>query len=131
MHLRAVLERLVRFGLVGALATGVQYLILVALVRWAGTWPPVASVVGFVVSAVGNYLLNYHFTFRSRQQHGPAAAKFLVLAAVGLVLNAVLMEVLVDVGWHYLLAQICVTAVVFLWNFVGNSLWTFRVYSGP
>ena len=50
--MRALLERLVRFGLVGALATGVQYAILVVLVRWAGMWPPAASAVGFVVSAV-------------------------------------------------------------------------------
>jgi putative flippase GtrA len=122
---------LVRFGLVGALATGIQYLVLVVLVRGAGMWPPAASAVGFVISAVANYLLNYHFTFRSQQQHGAAAVKFLTLATVGLVLNAVLMQVLVDAGWHYLLAQVCVTAVVFLWNFVGNSLWTFRAYTGP
>jgi putative flippase GtrA len=121
----------VRFGLVGALATVVQYLILVMLVRWAGLWPPAASALGFVVSAVGNYFLNYHFTFLSRQPHAPAAAKFLVLATIGLVLNAALMEMLVDLGWHYLLAQVCVTAIVFLWNFIGNSLWTFRAYTGP
>ena len=129
--MRALLERVLRFGLVGALATGVQYAILVVLVRWAGMWPPAASAVGFVVSAVGNYLLNYHFTFRSRERHAPAAAKFLILAGGGLALNAALMAVLVDMGWHYLVAQVCVTAVVFLWNFIGNSLWTFRVYTGP
>ena len=127
----ALLERLVRFGLVGGFATAIQYVVLIALVRKAGMWPPVASVVGFVLSAGVNYLLNYHVTFRSDQQHAPAATKFLTLAIVGLGLNATLMQVLVDVGWHYLLAQVCVTAVVFLWNFVGNSLWTFRAYTGP
>lgn len=126
-----LLERLVRFGLVGALSTAVQYLILVALVRWAGLWPPGASALGFLVSGVGNYLLNYHFTFLSRQPHAPTAAKFLILATVGLVLNTALMDVLVGLGWHYLVAQVCVTAIVFLWNFVGNSLWTFRAYTGP
>jgi len=40
-------------------------------------------------------------------------------------INSLLMQVLVQSGWHYLLAQVCATAVVFLWNFVGNSLWTF------
>ena len=127
----ALLDKLVRFGLVGALATAIQYLVLIALVRGTGMWPPVASALGFVLSAGVNYLLNYHFTFRSHQQHAPAVAKFLTLATVGLGLNATLMQVLVDIGWHYLLAQVCVTAVVFLWNFVGNSLWTFRAYTGP
>jgi putative flippase GtrA len=130
--LKEVFGRLVRFGLVGVLATGLQYLILVLLVRELGTWPVVASGVGFVTSAGCNYILNYHFTFRSRRRHAAAALKFLSLATVGLAINSVLMQVLVAAGWHYLLAQVCATAVVFLWNFVGNSLWTFGVEpTGP
>jgi putative flippase GtrA len=123
--LREVFGRLVRFGLVGAVATGLQYVVLVMLVRELGVWPPLASGVGFVTSAGANYLLNYHFTFRSRRRHTSAALKFLTLATVGLAINSVLMQVLVAAGWHYLLAQVCATAVVFLWNFAGNSLWTF------
>jgi len=120
-----------RFGLVGAVATGIQYLFLIVLVREAGMWPALASAIGFVASSSGNYLLNYHFTFRSGRPHGPAAAKFVTLAAVGLVINFVLMQVLGAAGVYYLLAQVCATAVVFLWNFLGNSLWTFRAYTGP
>ena len=129
--MRGWLGRLVRFGLVGAVATGIQYLILIVLVRESGMWPALASAIGFVASSSGNYLLNYRFTFRSGQPHGPAAAKFVTLAAVGLVINFVLMQVLGAAGVYYLLAQVCATAVVFLWNFLGNSLWTFRAYTGP
>jgi putative flippase GtrA len=117
--------RLVRFGLVGGVATGLQYLLLIVLVREAGLWPTVASGVGFAISAVVNYLLNYHFTFRSRRPHGPALARFMTLAVVGLAINSVLMQVLLGAGWYYLVAQLGATTVVFLWNFVGNSVWTF------
>ena len=129
--MRGVLGRLMRFGLVGGVATGIQYLILVVLVHEVGMWPALASAIGFVASASVNYMLNYHFTFRSERPHGPAAAKFLTLAAVGLAINFVLMQVLGAAGVYYLLAQVCATAVVFLWNFLGNSLWTFRAYTGP
>lgn len=129
--MRGVLGKLMRFGLVGGVATGIQYLILVVLVREAGTWPALASAIGFVASASVNYMLNYHFTFGSERPHGPAAAKFVTLAAVGLAINFVLMQVLGAAGVYYLLAQVCATAVVFLWNFFGNSLWTFRAYTGP
>jgi putative flippase GtrA len=126
------LVRMVRFGLVGACATALQYLILIALVRELGVWPTIASGCGFVLSAIANYLLNYHFTFRSRRPHRAAALKFLLLAMVGLAINSVLMQVLLAAGWHYLLAQVGATAVVFLWNFVGNSFWTFGVEpAGP
>ncbi len=129
--MRSWLGRLMRFGLVGAVATGIQYLILIVLVRESGMWPALASAIGFVASSSGNYLLNYHFTFQSERPHGPAAAKFVTLAAVGLAINFVLMQVLGAAGVYYLLAQVCATAVVFLWNFLGNSLWTFRAYTGP
>ena len=123
-----VLGRLLRFGIVGGVATGIQYLILIVLVH-ERVWPAVASAIGFVVSASGNYLLNYHYTFRSRETHGPAATKFLMLATVGLAINFVLMHALVAAGWYYLLAQALTTAAVFVWNFAGNSLWTFRASS--
>ena len=128
--MKDALGKLFRFGLVGAAATGLQYLILVLLVH-QGVASPTASTIGFVTSACGSYVLNYHFTFRSRGSHGPAIAKFMTLVGVGLAPNYGLMQVLVGAGWYYMVAQVCTTGVVFLWNFIGNSLWTFRVYTGP
>jgi len=120
-------KRFVRFALVGGVATAIQYAILVLLVRGCGVAPTPASSVGFGLSAVANYFLNYRFTFRSNRPHGPAAAKFALLAVTGLVINAAIMHLIVGAGVHYLLAQVCATAVVLFWNFIGNSLWTFGV----
>ncbi|MGH7106895.1 MAG: GtrA family protein [Acetobacteraceae bacterium] len=121
------LTRLLRFAAVGGVATAIQYAVLVLLVRAFGMAPTPASSIGFVLSAGVNYLLNYRFTFQSDRPHRPAAAKFAVLAATGLLLNAIIMRLMVGAGVHYLIAQVCATAVVFLWNFIGNSLWTFGV----
>jgi putative flippase GtrA len=125
------LHRFVRFALVGAIATGIQYAILVLLVRGFSVAPTPASCAGFILSAIVNYHLNYRFTFRSHRPHGPAAAKFAVLAGAGLLINAGIMHALVAAGALYLLAQACATAVVLLWNFAGNSLWTFPVAASP
>jgi putative flippase GtrA len=118
-------SRFLRFALVGAVATAIQYAILIALVRAGLTGPTVASCIGFVVSAGANYSLNYRFTFRSSHSHAPAVLKFVLLAGAGLLLNAGLMRLLTVMGWNYILAQVCATGVVLLWNFFGNSLWTF------
>ena len=61
--MKETLGRLFRFGLVGAAATALQYLILVLLVH-QGVAAPVGSTIGFVISAFGSYVLNYHFTDR-------------------------------------------------------------------
>lgn len=118
--------RFTKFALVGLVATGIQYLLLIILVDWAKADPVRASSAGFIASAFLNYGLNYHYTFRSIQRHGPTLMKFMTLASVGLLLNAVIMHSVQMIGPHYLVAQICASAGVLLWNFGGNSLWTFR-----
>ncbi len=123
----AHLSRFVRFALVGGVATAIQYALLILLVRAFGMAPTPASSIGFVLSAVVNYLLNYRFTFQSNRPHAAAMAKFGLLAGAGLLINAAIMHVMVAAGVHYLLAQVCATAVVLFWNFIGNSLWTFGV----
>lgn len=121
--------RFVRFTAVGGVATAIQYALLVLLVRGFGMAPTPASSIGFVLSAGVNYLLNYRFTFHSDRPHGPAAARFGLLAGTGLLINAAIMHLMIGVGVQYLIAQACATAVVLFWNFIGNSLWTFGVGS--
>jgi putative flippase GtrA len=119
--------RFVRYLAVGGIATVIQYILLVLLVRAFRIAPTLASTIGFALSAIVNYLLNYHFTFESDRPHGPAAAKFAVLAASGLIINAVMMHLLVNAGVRYLIAQVCATAVVLFWGFIGNTIWTFGI----
>jgi len=113
--------------MVGGVATAMQYALLILLVRAFDMAPTPASSIGFVLSAGVNYLLNYRFTFRSDRPHAPAAAKFGLLAGAGLLINAAIMRLMIGAGVHYLIAQACATAVVLVWNFVGNSIWTFGV----
>lgn len=123
--MRSHLIRFVRFTLVGGIATGVQYVLLIVLVRAASMAPTVASSVGFMISACVNYFLNYHYTFGSSRSHAITAAKFGLLVATGLAINGEIMHLLVSADWEYLVAQVCATGVVLFWNFIGNSLWTF------
>jgi putative flippase GtrA len=121
------LTRFIRYIAVGGISTGIQYVLLILLVRAFGMAPTPASSIGFALSAVVNYLLNYSFTFRSDRPHGPAAAKFAVLASTGLLINAIIMHLLVAAGVRYLIAQVCATGAVLLFGFVANSVWTFGV----
>lgn len=85
-----------------------------------------ASVIGFTVGAFINYLLNYHFTFKSQKSHKEAMSKFFIVAVFGAVINTILMYIGVDIlHLYYLLAQVLATGTVLLWNFVVNKFWTF------
>jgi putative flippase GtrA len=114
------------FVLVGALATALQYCILVILVT-GFSWPPIAaSSAGFTISAVVNYTLNYHLTFRSSVPHSLAFTRFTAVAAAGLALNGVVMWMMQSLGMHYLAAQLLATGLVLIWNYTANARWSYR-----
>lgn len=112
---------------VGAVGTLAHYLVLIALVWLIGFDAVLASSVGFIVGAFINYALNYHVTFQSKKRHHEAAVKFFTVAGIGFILNGAIMYGLFNgAGLHYLIAQISATAIVLVWNYLGNRSWTFR-----
>lgn len=126
-ELRRTTSQFLRFATVGGIATAIHYLILITLVNGANMNAVWASSIGFIVSAVCNYLLNYRFTFKSNVEHRRAIITFFIVASVGLVLNSLVMQIMTKyLGVHYLLAQVLATGLVLMWNFTGNRLWTFK-----
>jgi putative flippase GtrA len=121
-----LLHQFGRFVVVGLLATGLQYAILVFCVQALGLRPALGSGLGFALSAGVNYILNHRFTFRSGRAHLSAIWRFIAVAGIGLLLNIGLMEVLVE-RWRvqYMLAQLVVTAITLLWNFAGSAFFSF------
>lgn len=121
-----VLSQFLCFAAVGAVGTLAHYAVLIALVQGQFSGPVTASAAGFGVGAMVNYVLNYHFTFRSSHRHGEAWPKFMLVALIGLALNTGVMSLLIDeAGVHYLISQIIATGVTLFWNFVANRHWTF------
>jgi putative flippase GtrA len=125
--LHLVVTQFFKFACVGVCGTAAAYSALIALVEVFKVPVIAATTVGFVVGAIVNYILNRRFTFVSEANHAVALPKFLTVAAFGAAINAFMVGWLVEHGGvHYLIAQICATATVLVWNFVANTLWTFK-----
>ena len=120
------------FALVGLVGTAAHYAVLYSLVEFHGMGAVAASGWGALTGLVINYALNYTLTFRSDHAHWRTFPKFALIAGVGLGLNQALMALLVGWGLYYLWAQVLVTGMVLVWNFIGNRWWTFnrKVVSG-
>lgn len=115
------------FSAVGVVAAIGHYGMLIALSELAGVGPVPASLAGFIVGGLISYLLNYRFTFRSTKQHREALTKFLVVAAMGFVLNGAAMWLLTGpADLHYLAGQLIATGLVLIWTFSCNRIWTFH-----
>jgi len=118
-----------RFAMVGAIGTLGHYLTLLLLVNQFAASPVIASAVGSVLGALINYVLNYKFTFRSQASHGPSLMKFMIVAAIGALLNVGIMWLGVNaLRLNYLLVQLIATTLVLICGFLLNRAWTFRVF---
>jgi putative flippase GtrA len=123
----ALLRQFVKFTGAGFVSALGHYGLLIALVQIAAVPAVPASAAGALLGAWINYSVNYRYTFRSTRQHRESVLRFAAVAAVGLVLNTLLMWVGVElIGAHYLLSQIVTTGLVLIWSFAGNRYWTFH-----
>ena len=112
---------------VGALATIIHYAILIMLVESGHTGAVTASTIGYVISGIINYLLNYYFTFDSQEKHSHAALKFSLVAGAGLALNSLIMYLAIELAdMYYLLGQVLATLIVLFWNYLANRHWTYQ-----
>ncbi|WP_051687424.1 GtrA family protein [Microbulbifer sp. HZ11] len=119
------MRRFSSFLLVGGLATGVQYLLLILLVEVVGMFAVMASVIAYGASAVINYLLNFYITFEGQAGHRQALPRFAGVVMVGLGVNTVSFTLLL-ILFPYLLAQVGATLVTLVCNFVLHQFWVYR-----
>lgn len=121
----------IKFLGIGAIATIIQYIIFIVLVEFSSLTIVLASALGYGISSIFNYLMNYHYTFSSDAKHKVAALKFTLVALVGLSLNSLLMYLLVELfNVHYIISQIIVTGIILVVNFFAHKLWTFQTKIG-
>ncbi len=115
------------FLVIGGGCTLIQYMILYSLTEFLGLAPVISSSIGYVLSAILNYLLNRQLTFGSERKHSESVPRFFAISVAGLIINAVIVYSSQTVGGvHYLIAQIISTIIVLFWNFYANRAWTFN-----
>lgn len=79
-----------------------------------------------MLGALVNYFLNHKLTFRSVRSHREAMTKFFVVAFSGMLMNAAIMWIGVDVlSIHYFLVQMFSTGCMLVLSFSINRAWTF------
>lgn len=59
------LSEIIRFGLVGGVATLLQYGMYVVFVHAVGTTPVVSTIISYAISFIFNFFLSNYFTFHS------------------------------------------------------------------
>ena len=126
-----MLQRPIRFGLVGLSGVVVNTSVLWALARGAHLPVPLASALATETAILSNFALNDSWTFRAARQQPflMRLLRFNGVSLVGLAITTLLLTLLTSYsGLHLLLANLLAIGGAMTWNYVVNSRWT---WGGP
>lgn len=120
----AELGRIIRFGLVGLLSTGI-YMGLFALIT--RLLPPVeASVLAYALSALVNFVMQSRFTFRQQALSGSSAVRFVAMHLFCMVVNSSLLWLATGpLGQPAMLAQTVIVIFVAGLSYLISRFWVY------
>lgn len=129
MRMKKLIEQILKFGVVGIIATVIDFGVLYVLSQPLGMDPVISAGISFCVSLVFNYVasMRYVFTHREDMSRSREFVIFLVLSLIGLAINEAVMAAGVAVLGSSALAvmgtKVLATAIVMVWNFVSRKKW--------
>lgn len=106
---------IIRFGIVGVLATIIQYLVYVMLYNFIGT--NIAFTLGYIVSLIFNFILSNYFTFKTNPNK-EKGIKFLLAHGFNYGLQMVLLNIFNMVGVHKAVSPFLVYCISIPVNFL-------------
>lgn len=127
--MRKLIEQILKFGVVGFAAFGIDYGVLMLLSQVLGVDPVIAAAISFCVSLLFNYLASMRYVFKRRDDLSRSREfiTFLLLSGIGLLINEVLMwagvALLGNSALMVTITKVFATAVVMVWNFLSRKRW--------
>lgn len=134
--MKTLLFEFLRYQIVGGIAFLADFGTLVAvqeLFLKSYSWGVyLATVFGFVVGLIVNYVLSLKFVFTQKKDQGKGRSigAFIVFGIIGL-LGLVWTELGMWVGvellkWNYMIVKVLVTGAVLVWNYLGRKILIFN-----
>lgn len=125
---RLEIGRVLRFGIVGALASATYAVVAFFIVRVGIGTPIEATIIGQLFSAIVSYFGHQRFSFAVASTHKIFAWRFMTIFAFTIVLNVgvtYVLTILLNVSHAASIAV--VTVLIPITNYFCNRFWVFRL----
>ncbi len=136
-HKKPWLSKYLKFSLIGGIGALINTAVLWVAKEGFSVYYLWAAVLGFCVASTSNYIMNRHWTFRSKERITGQYVQFLLVSICGLLINLALLKGIVEgampalgipedkASIYLIIANLIAIFVVSIFNFFANSLWTF------
>ena len=121
-----VLKQFLKFVVVGLIAFGIDYGLLVFFTEICGINYLLSATISFIISVIFNYIasMRYIYIRKDTLSKRKEFLIFVVLAIVGLIINNILLYIGVEIlKWDYRIMKIVAGVIVALWNFISRKIW--------
>jgi putative flippase GtrA len=120
--------RFLKYGITGVIGMAIDFSVTWLCKEKLRFNKYVSNSLGFCFAVMNNFLLNRYWTFsQNTQPFSNQMAKFILVSVTGLAINNILLYFLVNKAKkNFYLLKLVVIALVFFWNFIANSLFTFN-----
>lgn len=119
-----MIKQIIRFSIVGVIATIIDYIILYGLTEYLNINYLISSTISFSISLIVNYILSIKWVFNTkRKQNIKEVLIFAILSIIGLLIN----EIILYLGVHllniyYMLCKVVATIIVMIYNFISRKI---------
>lgn len=123
--MKTLLAQLAKFGIVGVIATLIDFGVMNLLHYGAHLDILVANTAGFIISLIFNYLASMKFVFEHKEDMSRRRefAIFVVLSVIGLALNdGIVLALNKGLALEANIAKIGATALVMMYNFATRKI---------
>lgn len=140
--MKNLINQILKFGVVGFFCFLIDFGLTTGLTNIFGVHYSISKFIGFVVSAIVNYILSIKFVFtqKKKMDQKKEFTVFLILSAIGLVINEIVMFVCIDGIYVHSqmlqdmisdklmvsIAAIVATGIVMVYNFISRKLFLER-----
>ena len=141
-NMKNLLNQIMKFGIVGLFCFLIDFGITTGFTNLLGIHYLISKFLGFVVSAVVNYLLSIKFVFTQKKEMDKKKefSVFLILSAFGLLINEAVMYICIDGVYAHspqmkalisnanmvALSSVLATGIVMVYNFISRKLFLER-----
>lgn len=119
-----IYKQILKFGIVGVIATIIDFGLLYFLTDIANVHYLISSAISFVVSLIFNYYLSIKWVFDvKKRQNVKDFFLFIFLSIIGLIINEFILYFGVNVlNNYYMMCKIGATIIVMVYNFISRKI---------